>query len=149
MHLMLDIVDASRYVDGTVKQPSSARDPVGAENWHFNDTYTRVLIGRNIAASEKCHIRGCETAHDMWTNLQKVHQSTSLQIQTEQRRVFRNMRAKEGDDIPNHLTRLKNQCNLIKDFGNVEDSERYNDNVFKRDIASSLPCVATHYFYRQ
>ena len=49
------------------------------------------------------------------------------------------MRAKEGDDIPNHLTRLKNQCNLIKDFGNVEDSERYNDNVFKRDIASSLP----------
>ena len=65
MHLMLDIVDASRYVDGTVKQPSSARDPVGVENWHFNDTYTRVLIRRNIATSEKCHIRGCETAHDM------------------------------------------------------------------------------------
>ena len=102
MHLMLDIVDASKYVDGTIKRPSSARDPVGAENWHFNDTYTRVLIAKNIAQSEKCHIQGCESAHDMWNNLRKIHECTSFQIQTEQRRVFRNMKAKDGDVVTHY-----------------------------------------------
>ena len=139
MHLMLDIVNAGKYVEGTVKQPHSERDPVSAENWHFNDTYMRVLIAKNIAPSEKCHIRGCETADEMWNNLRKIHECTSFQIQTEQRRVFRNMKVRDGDDIPQHLIKMKNQCNMIKDFGEVEECERYNDAVFKRDIASSLP----------
>ena len=56
MHLMLDIVDAGKYVDGVVKQPDPQRDPISAENWQFNDTYIRVIIGRNIAQTEKCHI---------------------------------------------------------------------------------------------
>ena len=139
MHLMLNIMDASKYVDGTIKWPSSTRDPVSAENWHFNDTYTRVLIAKNIAQSEKCHIQGCESAHDMWNNLRKIHECMSFQIQTEQHRVFQNMKAKDSDNILLHLIKMKNQCNMIKDFGEVEEYECYNNSVFKRDIASSLP----------
>lgn len=61
------------YVNGTLKCPDAATDSTGAENWKYNDQYTQKVIRDRLGASQKYHTSNCDTAKEMWTNLQAIH----------------------------------------------------------------------------
>lgn len=39
------------YVKGTLRCPDPNHDPEGAENWSYNDAYTRLIISINVTSS--------------------------------------------------------------------------------------------------
>ena len=82
MYLLFDIINAAPYVEGTIERPDPRVDPEAAATWSFNDSYIRMLIGKNIASDEKIHICGCKTAYHMWKNLSNIHHTTGVQVQT-------------------------------------------------------------------
>ena len=59
MDLLFSIANARGYIDGRIRCPDANADPVGTENWEFNDSYIRMLIRKNIASMQKMHTRGC------------------------------------------------------------------------------------------
>ena len=61
------------YVKGTLLCPDPNADLEGAENWAYNDNFTRTLISWNVTPSELVHILACGSVHEMWKNLEDVH----------------------------------------------------------------------------
>ena len=139
MHLLLNIINATPYIEGKTRRPNPIIDAIGTENWCFNDSYTKMLIAKNLAPSEKVHTQGCKTTHDMWKNLHKVHQSTSYQIHIDKLHVLYSIKVKEGDNIPEYLIQLKNHWDQITFFTNEDNCHLYNNRCFKQHIAVSLP----------
>ena len=88
MYLLFGCANAKGYVEGHIQCPDLDINPDGAGNWEFNDFYTRMLINKNIAASERVHTCGCPTAHKMWTNLRTIHESTCYLVHTDRIRVL-------------------------------------------------------------
>ena len=88
-----------------------------ARNWCYNNTFLIMLINNHIAESEQIHTNDCETAHGTWENLRKYHELSTYQIWIDKCRVLKLIKAKEGDNIPDHLMKVKKQWETIKLFG--------------------------------
>jgi len=140
MYFILDIVNTKGYVNSTILKPGPDTDPDSVENWHFNDSYIKMLIAKYIAEDKMIHTTGCQTAKDMWANLEKFYQLTSYSLITDILRTLSNMQARDGNNIPKHLLKLKNQWEKIQQFKDEENHMIYNNMYFKQQIAQSLPC---------
>ena len=137
MALLFKLFKVQEYVLGKITCPDSNDDPVGAENWGYNDTFAQLLITSNIAPTERVHTNGCPTSNRMWLSLQSMHESTSHLILTTHLRTLMNTTAAEDDNIPEHISKLKqcwDQLSLFRDT-----NYRVSEFLFKRIIASSLP----------
>ena len=137
MDLLFSIANARGYIDGRIRCPDANADPVGAENWEFNDSYIRMLIRKNIAPSQKMHTRGCPTALRMWNSLRHIHETTNYLVHTEKIRTICAVRLQEDGNVTEHLTKLKHtweQCSFTGHLARI-----YDDTFFKQQIAASLP----------
>src|SRR5260221_9106263 len=136
MELLFNLFEVHDYVLGRVTLPEQTRDPVGASNWQYNDTFAMILIMTNISPREKVYTNGCPTSHRMWRSLQSMHKLMSYLIATDN---FRSLmtRANEGENISDHLTKLKYYWDQLILFG--DQNYHISDSLFKRIIASSLP----------
>ena len=137
MTLLFKLVKVNGYVYGTVECPNADDDPIGADNWEYNDTYAQIMIDVNVSDNEKMHTSGAASSHRMWLNLQSMHEYTNRLVLTAHLRTLWSITADEGTDICDHLGKLKrqwDQSNVFTDF-NYQISEM----LFKCIIASSLP----------
>ena len=133
--LVLKLCKLDTYVKGEIACPDPVEDPVGADNWSFNDTYAKLLISTNITSSEMMYVGRCTTAHDMWATLEAIHQSDEM-LSLYQDGLF-HTRAEDGDDISKHLNELLRYREGIHLMGNGDDS--IPDLLFKGIINASLP----------
>src|SRR6266850_4800172 len=137
---MLDIFKiygAEEYVIGIVNMPNKSLQPRAARNWTFNNAFTKVLITNNIASSQKVHVSRCKTAHDMWQNLATVHESKGHQTLIAFMRNLYRCNAEDGDNIVEHIAKLKGWCGRI----NLMGDWRFQilDFSFKLILSHSLP----------
>jgi len=137
MALLFKLFKVQGYVLGKVPCPDTQNNPVGAENWGYNDTFTQLLITSNIAPSERVYTNGCPTSNRMWLSLQSMHESTSHLILTTHLCTLMNTTAAEGDNITDHISKLKQCWEQLSLFG--DKNYRISKFLFKRIIASSLP----------
>jgi len=61
------------YVNGTLLSPDPNVDPEGAENWTYNDAYTRLIISLNVTQSQKVNTLMCKSAQEVWAKLEDIH----------------------------------------------------------------------------
>ena len=134
---MLQICGVKGYVTGEIARPDPAQDPEGAENWDFNDTYARVLISNNITTSQMVHISQSPTSQESWSNLEAVHDAKSHQTTIGIIRNLYRTSAEEGDNISDHLNKLKRYWERIN--LTADNDFKVSDNQFKVLISSSLP----------
>ena len=139
MSILFDIVYARGYINGTIRMPDQNLYPNETKIWRFNDAYIMMLITKNIAESEMIHTNDCENAYDMWNNLKKVHQLANFQIFTDKVRILQNIRARDGDNIKDHLIKLKTQWEHVQHFSDEQNRRQFNDAFFKEQIVVSLP----------
>ena len=137
MNLLFKLVKVNGYVYGTVECPDVDEDPVGADNWEYNDTYAQIMISINVAQTEKMHTSGANSAHRMWLNLQSMHEYTNRLVLTAHLRALWHITADEGTNICEHLGRLKHQWDQTNMF--TEFNYQISEMLFKCIIASSLP----------
>ena len=138
MNRIFQILDTQAYIDGHVSLPDPAIYPDAARNWRYNNTFLIMIINNHIIESEQIHTNDCKTAHATWENLRKYHELSSYQIWIDKCRVLELMKAKEGDNIPEHLMKVKKQWETIKLFGKERYHKMFNDTLFKKAIVTSL-----------
>jgi len=125
------------YIYGNVKRPDPMHDPVGTENWDFNDTYATRIIFLNITASQKVHVGQDCSAHETWDNLDAINEVTGHTTIINYVRVLFKCNVEEGDDILEHLSHLKVTFERIHALSAEEF--KISDLFFKVIISSSLP----------
>jgi len=84
MMTLFDINDVVEFVVSTVPFPDSAHDPIGAKNWHFNNSFAKICIDNNTAPTEKVHTQSCPTAYKMWMNLRSIYESKDYMVYMDQ-----------------------------------------------------------------
>ena len=114
IELAFRVCELKGYISGDLKCPDEANDPVGAANWRYNDDYTKKVIRDRLSVGQKYHTDNCDTSQQMWTNLEAIHQSRGYQTQNQLMRELNELKAKEGDDIPEHLAKITQLWNRIK-----------------------------------
>jgi hypothetical protein len=124
---------------GTLLCPDPNVDPEGAENWSCNDYYTRVIISLNVTESQKRDILMCNSAHEVWTNLEIHNNSQASETLFAYRRKLCHTTTRERDDIVEHLVKLK-KYRLEVNFAALYDERLgISDDSFNLIIAQSLP----------
>ncbi len=54
MHLLFKLLKVKDYIYGTIPCPDAGEDPVGADNWEYNDTYAQMLINSKSLMQKSC-----------------------------------------------------------------------------------------------
>jgi hypothetical protein len=124
------------YVYGRLPCPDPAVDRHMADTWRANDMYAQVIIVSNITKGQMVHVTRLKTASEIWTSLRAIHETKDYgSAITIQRGLFA-LYAKEGADVIQHLSKLKQQWERL----NVLDNTSFHipDRQFKTIIASSL-----------
>src|SRR6267142_5462906 len=134
---IFEIYGAEEYVTSNVTQLDKSLNPRAARNWTFNNAFTKVIITNNIASSQKVHISHCKTAREMWQNLTTVHESKGHQTLIAFMRNIYRCNAEDGDNIVEHITKLKGWCEWINLMG--DRRFQISDFSFKLILSHSLP----------
>ena len=137
MNLMLKLCGVDSYIQSSVDKPNPDEDPEGAENWAFNDTYAKLLITNNIEVVQMVHVGQCATSQVMWASLVAMHKSKGHQTMISYMRNLFHTTAEEGDNITEHLNKLKQYWEKLNLLG--DNDFKISDLLFKIIISSSLP----------
>jgi hypothetical protein len=137
MMLILKLCGVEEYALGTISPPDPNLDPQGLRDWKYNNTYAIMLVTNNLADSQTVHVSGCRTTREVWTNLETIHASKGSHTIAAYMRTFYHASVNEGENIPEHLSSLKHQCEKI----NTQGDSRFqiSDDQFKSVIVASLP----------
>ena len=118
--LMLQICGVQDYVTRNIWHPDPALDPKEARNWNFNDTYSKVLISNSITTTQMVHISQSCMSQESWSNLEAVHDAKSHQTTIG---IICNLyctSAEEGNNISDHLNKLKRYWERINLIANSD-----------------------------
>ncbi len=137
IYLTFRVCDLFDYVHGLQKCPEKEVDPVGESNWKYNDRYTKKVIRDRLSEGQKYHTTNCDTSNEMWKNLEAIHQPRGDHIENELMRELIGMKAKDGENIVEHLAKLKqvwDRATLV-----CQDRLPIPTKSFKEILTYSLP----------
>ena len=137
IQLTFNVCGLRKYIDGTLPCPNKAQDPIGADNWLFNDDYTKKVIRDRMSRGQKHYVTNCRTSKDMWNNLIAIHQSCSDQTENQIMRELIAVKAQEGDDIKEHLTKIMELWDRMTRI--CPNNLPMKPPQFKKFLAYSLP----------
>src|SRR5260370_9313894 len=135
--LAFNVCGLRGYVNGEISCPDAGSDPVSADNWLYNDDYTKKVIHDRVSRGQKHHLTNCTTAHEMWSNLKATHQVCGDQTENQLMRELTDTKANEGDDIIQHLAKIKRLWDRITLVS--PDDLPLTPKLFKKFLAYSLP----------
>ncbi len=95
------------YIAGTIACPDINADHQGWKNWGSNDAYTCMQIQCNLQDTQMVHVNQCKTAFEMWRSLKGVHDNKGHQALVIYMRNLYHLAAEEGDNIIEHLNKMK------------------------------------------
>lgn len=75
----------------------------------------KLIISNSIKESEVDHIMTCESAYEMWTALQRVHEKKNPTSNLAASQAFHDYRYETGMEISKHIANVKNlarRCRL-------------------------------------
>lgn len=75
-----------------------------------------LIISNSIEESEVNHIITCESAYEMWTALQRVHEKKNPTSKLMASQAFHEYRYETGMEISKHIANVKNLARRCKDL---------------------------------
>jgi hypothetical protein len=135
--LTFDVCGLDRYISGTLKCPDTTVDPVGENNWQYNNKYTMKVICDRLSEGQKYHTTNCSIAQKMWSNLVAIHQTCGDQTENQLMHELTEMKVKDGDDIIAHQAKLKKLWDRI--ILVCPDDLPLPPKLFKKFLTYSLP----------
>ena len=139
MRRIFSILNARAYVEGHIDMPDEDEYPESAANWRYNNTFLVMLINNHLAESELIHTNDCETAHGTWESLRKYHHLSTYQVWIDKSRILEVTKAKESDNIPDFLIKVKKQFETVRLYKTDKYHKMFNDIMLKKAIVTALP----------
>jgi len=102
--------------------------------WDTAEDVACILISNNILALQFVHISQAATVRQMWESLKSIHEHCGQQSITALRHTLYQARAKDGDDIVTHLTKMHSIQAQLHQMGS-----RVPDGDFTNILVLSLP----------
>lgn len=68
---------------GTIPCSDKSTNPNNYDIWEYNDICTQEIIRGRVEKHQKHLISNCTSAHHMWTNPEKINQSTGHRLITD------------------------------------------------------------------
>ena len=133
----LKVCCVMEYVQGGIPIPDAENPAEDLEAWNFNDSYAQTIILNNILDNQLVHAQSAKNAKEMWNNLASVHDAKGHYVAISIQQNLLRTCANEGDDITEHLNKLKKLWERLNTMD--DDDFRISDNQFKTILASSLP----------
>jgi gag-polypeptide of LTR copia-type len=141
----VDIIEIFRhcgvegYVKGTLLRPDPNVDPDGAENWSYNDAYTRFIISLNVTQSQKVNTLMCNSAYEVWAKLEDANRFQAFKTIFGYRLKLFHTTAGERDNIIEHLDNLKKYRQQVNYAALYDEGLKISDLYFNQIISQSLP----------
>jgi len=139
INAIIELCGVEGYVKGTLLRPDPNIDPEGAENWSYNDAYTRLIISLNVTQSQKMNTSMCNNAREVWNRLEDVNRSQVCKTIFGYKRKLCHTTAGERDNIIEHLDKLKKYRQQVDFAASYNEGFKTSDTSFKQIIALSLP----------
>ncbi|KAG6326315.1 hypothetical protein ID866_12774 [Astraeus odoratus] len=132
------------HVAGTAQLPDPMlpdNDPI-KEDYKSAELIMRFIITCNLSLEQFIHISqpDGQSAHQMWENLWQVHEPHGQQSVTALRWALYHMRAKEGEDIVTHITKMQQYQVELHQMGSL-----VSDDDFHSMLITSLPPSWDHF----
>jgi len=105
--LTFSLCEIQDYILGQIRCPDWNTNPIGTNNWHYNDTYTQWIIRMHLGYNQKIHCVGTTTSCEMWSNLKAIYQLYGTQMKHWLMQDLYGCQANKGDDIIKHLQKIK------------------------------------------
>src|SRR5216684_4017773 len=135
--LTFSLCEIEEYIFGQITCPNKDVDEISAKNWKMNNSFGMRIIRTNLSCTQKIHVADASTSHDMWSNLEAIHQSRGMQTQHQLMQDLYKMKAHDGQNIIEHLRRLKEIWGRITLI--CKENMPMNSDQFKAYIIHSLP----------
>ena len=119
----------SLYVDGTITQPSDAKELI---QWQLIDQQALGVIRNCVHGDLLFHITGCSNSKDAWDKLKqlygKVNEDKGFQIEDD----LLLLDPKNYDTIQDYIIKVNEYRALLKDCGNPISDDRLIHHILKR-----------------
>ena len=102
--------------------------------WDTAEMVAKTMISVNIKPPQFVHIAQATTVQQIWENLTSVHEIQGQQTITAQWRTLYRTTADEGDDIEEHLMRMRSLQTELHQMGIM-----VGDREFKNLVTTSMP----------
>ncbi|KAG5322669.1 POLX protein, partial [Pseudoatta argentina] len=98
------------------------------------DTKAKFILSSSMEYSQLEYLIRCSTAAEMWTKLSDIHEQKSGSNKLTLTTKFHKYRMMTGDSVAQHITKMKNMANQLKDIG-----EGVSDVMIMAKILGTLP----------
>src|SRR5229473_724854 len=139
MMVIFRLCGVEGYVKGTLPCPNPDVDPESAENWSYNDSLTWLIISQSVTWSQIEPILACDHAHEAWKELEAANRYQGLKTMLADSRKLYHTTAEEGDNIIEHLDKLKRYRQETNVAAMGDKRFKISDFSFNLIIAQSLP----------
>ena len=143
IRLAFSVCGLTEYIEGSLKCPNISTDPISTSNWRYNDDYTKKVIRDRLKQTQKYHTANCRTSHEMWKNLESIHQSRGYQTKSQLVHELIHTRARKGADVLAHLANYMKLWNRITSIFQNSYSEDSDDD----DEVPFMPRMLRNYSY--
>lgn len=106
----------SEIVNGSIARPADPSLPAAA-TWRKDNAKAMVLISTSIEMSQFEPLLTCITTKEMWDALCRVHEQKSSSNKLFLMQKFHDHKMSTGDSIMQHVARVKNMAQQLKDVG--------------------------------
>lgn len=110
------------------------------KSWSLNDSKAQNYIVTSLGQESLLHIMNCETARQMWTKLETIHEQKSLTSRQILREKYDSFAKDAGDNMAVHVSKLRNLVQQLKDLGEV-----ISDEMVIAKVLSTLPSELGHF----
>jgi galactitol-specific phosphotransferase system IIB component len=122
----IELVLAFRELDEVVFDIGSTNvmlDPAAAAEFRKKDAKAKAVISLNLSDEHLDHVRGSESAADIWLAIKNVFQRTSLLNKLAARRRFYTVLMVDGESILTFMNHEKQLTEELKPMGVTKDDE--------------------------
>ena len=134
-----------KYAEGSC--PKSEDDPSNSAElvvWEEEDLITQTLLLTNIDDRQIDHVVHAKTVAQMWESLKLAHQTWGVRTALIAKKELLNAKCPEGDNIPEHINKLKRMWNDLSDMGEPVPDNKFKD-ILLLNMLESWSTFTTSY----
>ena len=127
----VELLLAFKELDDHITEPERPIDTDNWSEWKKKDAKAKAIIGLTLSDDHLDHVRGAETALEMWNSVVNIFQRRTLLNKLKARRNFYSAQMLDGEKVLTYINRVRQLASDLKSMDvEVEDE----------DIAMSVLC---------